>query len=191
MNDLEVIKRARIYTEKLANGINPLDDSIIPETDIVNNVRISRCLFYVSDILKDVIEKQEKSEKRKTPKEDFAISFDEIQKFKFSDTPITISEISKRINELTENELMKKLSHKNITDWLMSIEMLKNEQRENGKNQKLPTESGKELGILTEVRTGLYGAYSVVLYNKSAQHFIVDNIESIIETLSKEKKEKN
>ena len=52
MTDLEMIQRAKIYTDKLANGINPLDNTIIPENDIINNVKISRCLFYISDVLR-------------------------------------------------------------------------------------------------------------------------------------------
>lgn len=56
MDDLELTCRAKIYIEKLANGINPLTDDNVPEGDIVNNVKISRCLFFVSDVLEKVIE---------------------------------------------------------------------------------------------------------------------------------------
>ena len=56
MTDLEVMQRAKTYIDKLANGINPLDDTTLLGNDIVNNVRISRCLFYVSDVLRQVIE---------------------------------------------------------------------------------------------------------------------------------------
>ena len=45
MTELEKIERAKIYMDKLANGINPIDDSIIPDEDIINNVRLSRCFF--------------------------------------------------------------------------------------------------------------------------------------------------
>ena len=53
-----------MYIDKLANGINPLDDSSIPEDDIVNNVRISRCFFFISDILNKVIENDGKYHKQ-------------------------------------------------------------------------------------------------------------------------------
>ena len=48
MTDLETIKRAKLYMEKLANGIDPITDKEAPEDDIINNVRLSRCFFYVS-----------------------------------------------------------------------------------------------------------------------------------------------
>ena len=55
MTDLEVMKRAQMYIEKLANGVDPLTNRQVADNDIINNVRISRCLFYVSDVLKGVI----------------------------------------------------------------------------------------------------------------------------------------
>lgn len=185
MTDLEIMQRAKMYMDKLANGINPLDDTTLPENDIVNNVKISRCLFYVSDVLRQVMENGGRVKKKRIPKEDFNISFENIQKFPFSKTPISISEIAKRINEITQNENMKKISHKHLTDWLISIEMLYLETKPDGKTTKRPTESGNELGITTERRHGIRGDYTVVLYNLSVQHFIVDNIEAVIAVMHK------
>ena len=74
MIELEKIERARMYMYKLANGINPLDDSVIPESDIVNNVRLSRCFFFVSSILDQVIEKENAAANNKTLKTPSAIS---------------------------------------------------------------------------------------------------------------------
>ena len=56
MTELEKIERAKMYMDKLANGINPIDDSVVPDEDIVNNVRLSRCFFFVSDVLRQIIE---------------------------------------------------------------------------------------------------------------------------------------
>ena len=138
MTDLEIMQRAKTYIDKLANGINPLDDTTLSENDIVNNVRISRCLFYVSDVLRQVIENGGNVSNKKTPKEPFYISFGDIQKFPFSNTPIPISEIAKRINEITPNENMKKLTYKHLTEWLVSIEMLYVETKPDGKTTKRP-----------------------------------------------------
>ena len=53
MTELEKIVYAKSFIDKLANGINPLDDTLIPDGDVVNNVRLSRCFFYVSSILQN------------------------------------------------------------------------------------------------------------------------------------------
>ena len=60
MTEIEIIARAQMYLEKLANGVNPLTDTEVNETDVVNNVRISRCLFYVSGILKQIVDNKGK-----------------------------------------------------------------------------------------------------------------------------------
>ena len=49
MTEIEKIADAKTFIDKLANGINPLDDTPIPEDDIVNNIRLSCCFFYVSE----------------------------------------------------------------------------------------------------------------------------------------------
>ena len=59
MTELETLMRAKMYVDKLANGVNPLTDEPVLESDVVNNVRISRCLFYVSSVLSKVIDKNQ------------------------------------------------------------------------------------------------------------------------------------
>ena len=188
MTDLEVMQRAKTYIDKLANGINPLDDTTIPKDDVINNVRLSRCLFYVSDILRQVIDNGGAVVSKKTKKANFHISFDDIQKFRFSDTPIPVSEIAKRINELSGSENMKNLTYKNITDWLISIEMLRIDTNYDGKTARRPTTQGNELGITTEERENVSGKYIVVLYNRAAQQFIIDNIDSVIAMINQQHK---
>lgn len=56
MTELEKIAYAKSFIDKLANGINPIDNQPVAEEDVVNNVRLTRCFFYVSDILRQVIE---------------------------------------------------------------------------------------------------------------------------------------
>ena len=48
MTEVEVQQRAKRYLDCLVQGINPLDGTVIPEGDTVRQVRIARCLQYVS-----------------------------------------------------------------------------------------------------------------------------------------------
>ncbi len=193
MTELEKMERAKMYIEKLANGINPIDGTMIPDNEVVNNVRLSRCFFYVSDVLRQVIENggviSGKKEK-KTKKVPFNISFEEIQKYPFSDELIPLSTIAENINGLKKSENMKKLSYKNISDWLVAIGMLHIVETADGKTKKKPTGSGVDIGITSEWRNGQYGEYEVVLYNRIAQQFIVDNIDAVIDSIA-QKKNKN
>lgn len=75
---------------------------------------------------------------------------------------------------------MKQLSYRQLTTWLISINALTEQPTVNGKVQKRPTETGRQLGISLETRNGMSGEYQVVVYNKDAQVFILDNIGAII-----------
>ena len=82
MTDLEIMQHAKEYLDKLARGIDPLTGREVPEGEIINNVRISRCLFYVSDVLRQVIENggiQVKSVKS-SEKAPFALSFEDLRR---------------------------------------------------------------------------------------------------------------
>ena len=147
MTELETLERAKMYMEKLANGINPIDGSVIPDEDVVNNVRLSRCFFYVSDILRQVIENGGVAPQKKIKKEPFSLMVEQREAFDFSAVPIPISEISKRINMLSTNANMSTLSYAAIREWLMSLGMLEQALDGNGKNVARPTPQGKALAL--------------------------------------------
>lgn len=75
---------------------------------------------------------------------------------------------------------MKQLSYKQLTGWLLSNNTLAEQPTINGKSQKRPTDTGRHPGISLETRNGMNGEYQVVVYNKEAQTFILDNIDAII-----------
>lgn len=187
MTELEKIEYAKKFIDKLANGINPLNDTPVPDDDIINNVRLSRCFFYVSDILRQVVEKGGVTKPKKAPKVPFSISQEQLEKFEYSSEPIAVSEIAKRISLLVENDNMEKITYRQIGQWLLNIGMLCLIDIGGKKSVKRPTEEGAKIGISVERRTGRYGEYYVVLYNEEAQHFILDNIEAVASTEKKDK----
>ena len=189
--ELEIMLHAKTYLDKLANGINPLTDETLPETDIVNQVRISRCLFFVSDVLRQVIEKGGLRKAPKAVKIPFELSAEQISRFQLFEQPIFISAITERINSLIENENMRRLSHRSITTFLEKEGYLVQYSDSQGKTKREPTDRGIGLGISTEERTGLRGDYKVVLYNKNAQQFILDHMNQIAEINQMSKKQQS
>ena len=87
MTELETLERAKMYMEKLANGVNPIDGTMIPDEDVVNNVRLSRCFFYVADVLRQVIENGGAVSQKKSKKEPFEISVEKRASFAFEADP--------------------------------------------------------------------------------------------------------
>ena len=180
MTELEKIARARMYLQKLINGVNPLDGTLLPESDIVNNERISRCLQYVSEVLGQVIENGG-TEPQARQREKFAISNEQLAQYPLSEIPLQITEITARINALIDPNRMRQLSANTITTWLVSEELLYVHTHPTGKTSKYPTENGLRFGIPAEQRGGMHGEYTAVLYNAYAQRFILSHLQEIIE----------
>ncbi len=181
MTEIEKIQRAKMYLDKLANGINPLDDTMLPEEDIVNNVRITRCLHYVSEVLGQVIENERIKSQPKIRKVPFAISNEQLAGYPMPEHPIQISEITNRINSLIDTNRMRQLSANTITAWLVTEELLYVVARPDGKTSKYPTENGYRFGISTEPRMGAGAEYTAILYNSYAQMYILKNLQIILE----------
>ena len=181
MTELEMINRAKTYIDKLANGVNPLTDEPVSENDIVNNVRISRCFFYISDLLRRFAEGGFPEAAKKGKKQPFIITEEQRKRFEFSETPISVSEIARRFNAAVNTEGAVQMRYSGLTFWLIESGLLSVDRREDGREVKLPTAAGMELGISQEVRSGANGSYTVVVYNENAQRYIVDNIDAILE----------
>ena len=179
MNENEKFLKAKSYLDKLANGINPITNELASENDTINNIHISRCLFYVSDVLRNLIENNNNPQKKKNSKISFSVTPQQLADYVFDDNPITVTEITKKLNSLIDTEEMKGIKTTSITNWLIKINMLEYFADENGKNHKIPTENGIQLGITTQERLGMYGSYKVVLYDSNVQQFILDNIDTI------------
>ena len=187
MTELETLERAKMYMEKLANGINPIDGTVIPDEDVVNNVRLSRCFFYVADVLRQVIDNGGVTPQKRQKKEPFFLPINRRAAFEYSTVPIPVSEIASRLNALSTQENMAALGYAAIRNWLISLGMLDDTLDENGNTVKHPTPYGESIGIQLETRTGKNGSYFVVVYNVDAQHFVVDNLDAIIEFLNAKK----
>ena len=166
---------AKDWIQKLANGINPLDGSTIPDSDLVNNVHVSRCLFYVAELLDSVSKKNIK--KSKELKLDFNISSDNLAKVNVVERTY-ISHFVKEINKFVP-ENMKPMSYGKIVSWLMANGYLEEVEVDNFGKKKNPTALGCSIGISAELREGKNGPFWAVEYNPNAQRFILDNLNII------------
>ena len=180
MDNIALLAHAKDYIDDMAKGIHPLTKAEIPENDTLNNVRISRCLFYVSEVLEEVIANGGVTAPapKREKKAEFAPEEIDWSTFTYSETPVCISQIAKQINDC-KPENMKHLKVTALTDWLVDIGMLA-VITANDRKRKEPTQNGLATGIILEERSGMYGPYTAVLYNESAQHFIIDNLPAVI-----------
>ena len=180
MTEQEKLHRAKHYIDSLANGVNPLDGTLIPEQDIVNNVKISRCLFFVSDVLRKQLDGHEPKKVSGKDKKQFYITEEEKLQYIPSKTPIPASGISYKVNEILDEKKMRKVSYRTITAWLVKVGLMEEEEISAGKCRKVPTASGIAMGITTEIRTGVRGEYPCVVYDEDAQEFVIENLNTIM-----------
>lgn len=181
MTQQELVQRAKEYMDALANGIDPITGRELPQDTVLNQPRMIRCFFYVSDILRQVVENSgQVGGQRAGKKIPFALSMEQRDSLPFSSTPLPISKFTDLLNGMTDLNAMKRLSATTVTAWLMEKGFLALLELPDGRHSKRPTPQGEQIGLSTEQRQGAAGPYIVVLYNEAAQHFIVDNLDDIL-----------
>lgn len=184
MTELEIMQRAKQYIDSLANGFDPLSGRPVKEDDVVNQVRISRCLFYVSGVLQKVIENGGTVQKKRTPRSQkmpFSLSEEQTSQLKPHTASLSASRITASINELVNAENMQKLKTTELIGWLMSIGMLTEVENAQGRKRKIPTKNGEMLGMKETTFVNEQGnTTQYTVYDRNAQQFIFDNLEAII-----------
>ena len=177
--DLKLVEHAKGYIDALANGVNPLTGEPVPKTDVVNQVRISRCLFYVSDVLGEVLQNGG-TKKHKSTEPPFDPGTLDLSALTFFEEPVGIKVITDAINALRP-EGMKKLNPAVLTNWLAEQGYLRVETA-NDKKRKRLAPLGAQIGISEIERSGEHGHYFHLLYAESAQRFLIDRLPEIVGT---------
>ncbi len=174
--------RAKMYLDKLIVGINPVDDSEIDESDVVYDPKIANCFRYLSDYLGGLIAKEHRRTERKRRVNPFYLTAQEQLHIPVVNGAISVSDFTDNINSIANLDSMKPLKPTSITAWLLEKGFLQLVSDMTGKNKKIPTDEGRKIGIITEMRQSkkTLGEYQVLLYTKEAQQFIADNIAEII-----------
>ena len=176
--DDKLLKHAQEYIEKMANGINPLNNEKIKEDELINNVRISRCLFYVNTILKEVIANN------KTKTKPFYLTKEQLSKYEYTNFPISITQILKKINALITDSAMSKLKINELINWLLEVGLIKIVEK-NEKQVKVPTEFGRNLGLHIEHISTPSKEYDKIMYSKEAEEYIIANFTNLLTFINK------
>ena len=182
MTEEETLRRARMYMDKLSAGINPLDDSPIPAGDVAANERLRKCFAYVAQVLTQALDEPTHTAPQKRPKRSkFYAECVDLADFPYSAEPLTLGEITARINDLVHEAARRRLPVQRVYQWLCAIGMLERRIAEDGKPQYLPTEEGRDIGFAARESATQFGRRTVITCTEEAQGFIVDNIEALSE----------
>ncbi len=180
MNEINKLKRAKLYMDKLANGIDPNSGNRVHVDDIVRDSRVIACFEYISRVLGWEIEAFEHSEKpsKKPKRVQTFITDEQLAELKFNYGECRVSDIANEINRVIEPNGSKKMQAAWINDWLESIGML----CRNAEGRRVATSEGEDIGISSKLKTRANGEeYYLNLYSVQAQSFIFDNLRAIID----------
>lgn len=128
----------------------------------------------------------------KTPKavkSSFVVEQDDLSRLQPMTEATNITKLVKYINDTFADKEMHNLTTVELGRWLENTGYL--QLPEDGRN-KIPTEKGSALGIVTEKRVSQATGeiYYINLYPQAAQQFIFANLPAVAEFLAKEKEEK-
>ena len=180
MTELEKMKHAQRYILDLAKGVDPISKGEMPEDSCLNNVRLSRCFFYVAEVLGKVIANGGQAGGKYQGTE-FILTDEFKERLVLSDGGVQITHFVKPINDLAVEKGMQRVPPTAWTDWLVEKGYLEEVIWGNdNKRRKEPTKKGEALGITSEFREGRYGMYKAVLYGEGAQKLMIEHMEEIV-----------
>lgn len=179
MYDLKLLKRAKLYVDAMSQGINPMNGEYVKETDSLSQEKIQNCMVYISQILNDVIQRNERKQSGK--RRPFSITFEQKAMVRLSDEPIGINELARRINEVIDKSTMRSVSGTKITSWLVEQGYLDQIRIKGNKTQKTVNLRSASFGISIRDRVNIDTGeiYKQPVYNRYAQQYILEHIEEI------------
>lgn len=193
MTELEIMERAKMYIDSLAHGFDPLSGKPVSNDDVVRQVRISKCLNYVSNVLQKVIDNGGEVQRSALPKGEkvpFSLTYEQMSALVPDSKPLSSSKVTALINAQIDELTMLRLKTTTLNNWLVTAGLLKETVTEAGNKRKVPTEQGRQIGM-TEAdfinEKGVKTKY--IVYSAEAQQFIFDNIDQIAELAVRENEE--
>lgn len=171
--DLTKLETAIKYVERIADGRNPVNNTPLEETDVLNNPNIIRCMYFIKEILEEVRYNDGivAGKREKEPSCPFPAEI--LDEFTYRED-MSITHVLNQIYEPIADKNVKKISVTKVTAALKEEGYLLDElNTETGKNRKIPSEKGKELGIYLVEREYNGRIYESVTYNQNAQEYVV------------------
>ena len=179
MTELEKIAYAKRFLDMLADGVNPVDGSAVPEGDVAAQTRVTGCFRYVSELLGEAILAGGIGRKTGEAKEPFSVLPEQLMQYRFPPEPRTVSQFVQAVNDTVDLTRVRSLRVRDVTEWLTEQGLLEDVETPDGRKLRRPTEKGKELGMIAAERTGRNGRYIAVTYDRSAQTYLLDHMAQI------------
>ena len=178
INEREKVIKAKEVLLKIANGTNPVDGTPINEESFLNDPRIIRCFFYISEVLNRVIAGQTNQNLPKPT--EFHITKEEKGLVKFPENKIGANQFAKCINNVIDLNKSKKLSGVELNKQLKKMGVLSENIDEQGKVRTIINNKSVDYGFESEKRNYNGNEYEMVVINDIGKAYILENLEDIM-----------
>ncbi|MCX7711427.1 MAG: hypothetical protein N2484_16425 [Clostridia bacterium] len=176
--DYEKMEKAKNLLQKIAKGVDPLTGELIAEDSFLNDPRIIRCFYYVSEVLENVI--QGAYSKSSGKNADFIITAEQKSRVVFSEGKIGVNEFSRCINQCIDASRSKKMTGVGLNKRLKKLGLLSEVETNDGKTRTVTNEQSAQYGIETEKRTFKGVEYDAVVINDQGKKYLLEHIEDIM-----------
>ena len=178
--DLTKLDVAIKYVERIAEGLNPVNNLPVENDEVLNNPNVIRCMYFVKEILEEVRRNDGVIGGRKDKKGEIMFPIETLDLFQYQEDK-TITHVLKQIYAPVEELNVKKISAMKINAWMKEGGYLEDEVGAGtGKNSKIPTEKGKLLGLYVIEKEYNGRSYQAVMYDKNAQEFLVEQLREML-----------
>lgn len=177
-SEFEKIDKAKLVLQKIAKGVNPLTGEVIEKDSFLNDAKIIRCFYFVTEILDNVMKGAYNSRSNKLS--EFIISPEQKSRVELPAGKIGVNEFSKCINSCLVLSTSKKLTGVELNKRLKKLGVLSEESTSGGKTRTVTNENSAGYGFETDKRNYNGVEYDAVVINDIGKKYLLDNIESIM-----------
>ncbi len=181
VNNIDILKRAKHYTDALSSGMNPITGEPLREDCEIAAENYYKCFAFISSVLEKEINGASRESGHRGKRTDFFLSEEAASRVLITDGHVGINTVAARINDVIDRDSMKGVSGGKLAECLVELGYLKLQTLPNGNAVRVPTDKGVLAGIETQHRTDSVGkAYMQNVYSKEMQEYLVKNINDMM-----------
>ena len=182
--DTKKLEIAIQYLHRITEGRNPVNNIPADDDSVIKNPNVVRCMLFIKEVLEAVkrndgyIGRRPRTN-RDSSKQEYPL--EALKEFRYSEDK-SVTRLVDQINNLVDMTVYQRITYIPITAWLKQNGYLGEEQtEENGKKRTVVTDKGREAGIKSELRRNAKDQeYVYITYGRTAQEFIVSNMDKIL-----------
>jgi hypothetical protein len=196
MDRVQLVERAKMYLQLLSNGVHPVTGASVPGDSAFVDSKVKRCFAFITEVLDEYIELKEKVEQLESTKDKntivvaqkqaFSITPEQCGGIRLSKEPVSVLSFMKNINAAIDTDTTEKLSSTRVNKWLVNRGLVTTQkvQTVTSKTVYKPSEVAVKIGITEEavVDPNSGEVKTQIKLGESAQLFIIENLEDIIQT---------